>query len=74
MPKFLLQIVDAQRRHVVTLPAGGDLERDLIQACTDAIVAKGVGVFRTEAQVRTAIDAGITEALRDLKMQTIYVA
>ena len=42
-------------------------EHDLIQACPDAIVAKGVGLFRTEAQVRLAIEQGITEVLMAMK-------
>jgi hypothetical protein len=74
MPKFLLQIVDSQdRRRAVTLPAGGELERELIKSCTEAIVQKGVGMFRTEAHVRTAIRDGLTETIRDLKWQTVYL-
>lgn len=80
-PRFLLQIVDTEGR-VVQLPGGGLLERDLIAACTaailqhrgqiadtlieaavDAIVAKGVGLFTTEAHVADDIRAGLTEIL-----------
>ena len=67
---FLLQIVDVRTGDVVQLPAGGALERDLIQSCTDAIVARGVGLFRTEAQVRQAIQDGMTEAILALKLET----
>lgn len=73
-PLFLLQIVEASAPHVVVrLPAGGRLERDLVEACTRAIVSKGVGFFRTEAHVRQAIAEGITEAIRALKQDTTQV-
>jgi hypothetical protein len=69
-PVFLLQIVSAKDGTVATLPAGGPLERDLVQCCTAAIVKRGVGVFRSEAHVRQAIAEGIAEALLDLKRET----
>lgn len=72
-PVFLLQIVDRQGS-VVRLPGGGVLERDLIDACTRAIVARGVGVLRTEAHVRQAITDGITDTIRALKRETAAVA
>ena len=72
MTLFWLQIVDGSGV-VAKLPGGGTLERDLVQSFTDAIVKKGVGVFRTEAQVRAAIEAGITEVLREMKHQTTGV-
>ena len=71
MVRFLLQIVEVDAPHsVVRLPGGGLLERDLITACTDAIVAKGVGFGKTEAQVRQAIAEGITDTIRALKRDT----
>lgn len=72
-PLFLLQIVDAKTGAVVQLPGGGRMERDLIEACTAAVVTRGVGIFRTEAHVRAAIVAGITEAITDLKRETVRV-
>ena len=70
---YLLQIVDASAPHaVVRIPAGGPLERDLVQICTEAIVSQGVGIFRTEAHVRKAIHAGITEAIADLKRESRF--
>lgn len=74
MPRFLLQIVDTTRGTVLKLPAGGQIERDLITACTDRIVRKGVGIWKTERQVRAAIADGITETIQDLKQETLYVA
>lgn len=72
MTVFLLQIVKPDGS-VVQLPAGGKLERDLIQVCTAAIVSKGVGFWKTESQVKAAIEAGIAEAIRDLKFETVSV-
>lgn len=69
-PVFMLQIAFPSGE-VVQLPAGGALERDLIAVCTDAIVAKGVGFFVSEAQVRKAIAAGFAEALTDLKRESV---
>ena len=73
-PRFLIQIVEADTGAVVTLPGGGRLERELIAACTQAIVAQRVGVFRTEAHVRQAITDGITQTIRELKRETVAVA
>jgi hypothetical protein len=73
MTRFWLQVVDRDGV-VVKMPFGAPMERDLIRACTEAIVAKGVGVFRTEAQVKSAIEAGITETVRALKHETVTVA
>ena len=73
-PAFLLQIVNADDFAVVRIPAGGRLERDLVADITKAVVAKGVGFLKTEAQVKKAISTGIAEAFRDLKIETITVA
>ena len=73
MRLFLLQIVRAETGEVVRFPGGGPLERDLIDACTEAIVSRGVGMWRTEAHVREAIAAGMTEAIMSLKRDTRQV-
>lgn len=70
MPIFYLQIAYPDGR-VAQLPAGGALERDLIEDCTKAIVKRGVGVFKTEAQVTQAIREGITEAILNLKRESV---
>ena len=73
-PVFLLQIVKAEAPHdVVRLHGGGPLERDLIALCTKAIVARGVGVFRTEKQVAKAIAEGLEAAILELKLDTRFV-
>jgi glycerol-3-phosphate responsive antiterminator len=72
MPKqvFRLQITDLNGE-VIELKPGGKLEIDFIEACTNEITAHGVGVFKTEAQVRAAIKAGISNVIRTLKHRTI---
>lgn len=73
-PLFLLQIVSAEPPHeVARFPGGGALEREFIAACTEAIVARGVGVLKTTGQVRSAIADGITETIRALKRDSRYV-
>ena len=70
-PIFMIQIVEvATGRVVERLYAGGALERDLIRDCTAAAVKRGVGIFRTEAQVSDAIEAGFREVLSGLKKAT----
>ena len=72
MPVYKLQIVHADNPAlVVTFPGGGPLERDFIQACVDAICQRPVGLFRTERQVRQAVEAGITDVVRSLKYETV---
>ena len=39
------------------------LDRDVIASAQSAIVKRGVGLFRTEAHVRTAIEEGMREVL-----------
>ncbi len=70
---LLLQIV-THAGDVVRFPAGGPLERDFIDACTKAIVAKGVGFFTTESQVADRIATGIAEAVYALKTDTRYIS
>ena len=67
---MLLQIIHDDGT-VLRLKAGGKLEADLIASCTTAIVAKGVGLFRTEARVKQAIASGLKEAIQALKNETV---
>lgn len=72
---YLLQIVSAEPPHVVArFPGGSAMERDFIAACTDAIVRKGVGFGKTEAQVRQAIADGITDTVRALKQDSRFAS
>ena len=73
-PVFKLQIVLPDGKPI-TFAAAGQFERDLveslvseivarcIQPIRDAIVTKGVGVFRTQAHVSKDIDEALKESL-----------
>ena len=69
-PIFKLAIVWADGHKPACFPGGGPVERDFIVACTEAIVKRGVGLFRTNAAVKQAILAGITEVISELKNET----
>ena len=68
---FLLQIVTPEGI-AARFPGGGPLEREFIQACVDAIVAKGVGIGRTEAHVAIVAADAIRETILALKADTRY--
>lgn len=74
MPVFVLKIVHTETGNVAHLPAGGALEADLINLCTAHIVAKGVGLFRSEKHVKQSIHDGIKDAIMSLKEQTKHIA
>lgn len=68
-PVFRLKLVYADGSELV-FEGGGVFERDLIRACREAIVKRGVGFGRTEAHVSKDIDDGITEAILSLKRES----
>lgn len=68
MATFKLQIVFPDGTPV-TFDAGSAFERDLIASCKAAILARGVGFAKTEAQVAQAIDAGMAAAILGLKKE-----
>jgi hypothetical protein len=53
----------------VYLRPGSSGERDLVLTIRNHIMAKGVGFFRTAAQVETAVREGVAEALYALKAE-----
>ncbi len=67
MSEFRLQIVYEDGTAARFQPGTKSEEGDLIRACADRIVGKGVGLFTTEAQVRAAIETGMREVFYDLK-------
>lgn len=70
---FLLQITYPDGSVVQGAPGiANPFERDLIALCKAAIVGKGVGMFRTEAQVALAIEQGMQEGLMELKRTARY--
>lgn len=68
---FKLQIVNAEGV-IARFPGGGELEREFVNACVTAILAKGVGLMRTEAHVAEDIRTGITDTILALKADTRY--
>lgn len=70
MRMFLLQIVTPEG-HVVRFPGGGPMEADLVARATERTIERGVGLFRTESQVRAALAEGISEAIYELKEETL---
>ena len=69
-PLFKLQIVDLHGAVVVSPFAAGKLEMDLIEHCVAEVVARGVGIGRTEAHVAQDVRDGIRAAIQALKDQT----
>ncbi len=68
VPVFKLQIVYVDGT-AIPFHAGSSFERDLVQVCKRAILAKGVGLWKTEAHVAKDIEDGIAEAIRELKRE-----
>jgi hypothetical protein len=69
MSRFRIVIRDTETGDDAVLVPGSTGERDLIRAVTDATVRQGVGMFRTEAQVKKAIDTAVREVLLDMKRE-----
>ena len=67
MSEYRLQIVREDGAAVTFRPGTRSEEGDFVGAVTARIVAKGVGLMKTEAQVKEAIRAGFTEVFADLK-------
>lgn len=76
MAVYLLQIVEGQPPHRVVVARGtalGPLEVNLVESITkavlaraaDKIVEKGVGLLKTEAQVRQAINDGLKDTVHE---------
>ena len=76
--QLFLQIV-YPNGDVVRFPGGGNpprvhtLEADLIEMVTKEIVSRGVGVFRTTANVETKVREGTRKAIQDFKDLTLKV-
>lgn len=70
MSEYVIAITRADGGRVLLKP-GGHAERDLIASVTDAVIGRGVGLFRTEAQVRAAIAQGFDEVLHAMKAEVL---
>lgn len=64
-----MQIVDKRSGNVVEFEPGLSVEINFIDDCVNRILAKGVGVFRTQDHVSQDIRDGITEAIQELKIK-----
>ena len=64
---FVMQIVDKRSGEVVQFEPGLSVEINFIDDCVTRILAKGVGVFRTQAHVAQDVRLGIEEAIHALK-------
>lgn len=71
-PVFRLKLVYADGSELL-FDGGGVFERDLISACQEAVIRRGVGFGRTEAHVAQDIKDGITEAIMSLKRESLRV-
>ncbi len=53
---------------------GGRLERDLVAHVTEVVCRRYLGLLRTHAQVKAAIQAGVAEAIQEIKNDTLRLA
>lgn len=67
---YRLQVIDTRTGSVArSWQAGARIEVDLAEELARRLKAKGVGVFRTEAQVLAGLREAVGEMLLDLKKQ-----
>lgn len=71
-PMFKLQIVENYTGRVLEFEGGGKVEMDLIESIVQAVMRRGVGMWRTQAHVEQDLRDGIQEAIHGLKTKTIY--
>lgn len=64
-----MQIIDTATQGVVEWEPGRAVETDFIKDCVDRILAKGVGLLRSQSHVEEDIKAGIEEAIFALKLK-----
>jgi hypothetical protein len=62
--RLCLQYADGSS---LPIRAGGPAEQDFVILCKAHILKHGVGLLKTEAQVATAIEQGLKDALMDVK-------
>ena len=70
MSPFRICIVRADGEPVLLHP-GRTGERYFVDDVVKRVLAKGVGIFRTEAHVREDLEAALEEALHDLKSDVV---
>ena len=67
MSEYRLQIVFEDGSQVRFHPGAKSEEGALLTACVNQIVSKGVGLLKTETQVKRAIEIGLREVFTALK-------
>ena len=70
LARFYLQIV-TEDGEKIRFAAGGAAEAELIDLCAKEILSRGVGIFRTEAQVEQRIREGIHDAVYRFKERIV---
>jgi hypothetical protein len=71
MSQFRIRIEDIINGRAAHIIAGGKGEQDLVDAITDAVISRSVGMLRTTAQVERAVREGIEEVLLSLKQEVV---
>lgn len=66
---FLMQIVDTRTNTVVEFEPGKTVEIDFVTDVVSRVIAKGVGVFRTQEHVAKDVRDAIEEAIYGLKLK-----
>lgn len=64
---YRIQVVDTNGDIAMSWLPGSTVELELIDTLTAAIAAKGVGLFTTEATVKTRVQEALREYLHTLK-------
>ncbi len=67
MSRFVLSITDTATGSQAQLRPGGTSERQIINEVVNAVIAKGVGLFKTEAHVAQAVREALIEVLTAVK-------
>ena len=64
-----MQIVDKRTGDIVQFEPGLSVEVNFIDDCVTRVLAKGVGIGRTQAHVAQDIRNGVEEAIHALKLK-----
>lgn len=70
-PPFYLQIAD-ENGAVVKTRYGGAHERLLIDSIVEKVISKGVGFFRSQADVEMKLRDAITEVISEIKIKNPF--
>ena len=68
MSKFKVSIVRDDGAEVLLQP-GGQAEHDFVKDVVDRVATKGLGMFSSEAKIKSAIKTSIEEAFANIKRE-----